>query len=129
MAKVRTTINFDETDYEAIKAMAEDRGYSAAQLIREGCEVLLALREVTAYDNETIAMLREKYPRMSLQEIVRELMFQWRLRSEGGNSKDNHLVALKADVAAIAEGQVEDRALLTEIHRVVTTTTTTEGNG
>lgn len=112
MTLSKTTIRLDDELRAQIRELAESRNVSESQIIREGVEVVLGLTLVTQYDLGTIAMLRQKYPRMQFAEIVRELMFRARLREEGGKSKDSVLDEVLATVKRIDE-------------KITTTTTTT----
>lgn len=48
----------------------------------------------TEWDEETFAMLQKTYPHKKDAEILRELMFQWRLRFESNDTKDAKLTML-----------------------------------
>lgn len=125
MAMVRTSLNLEQEHYSAIQEMAKARNIPAAQLIRQACEVLMGVGMLTEYDNETVNMLRLVYPRMHFAEIVRELMFQWRIKHEGSNTKDQRLVTVVAMLEELQESDRESKAILVQIREALTTTTTT----
>lgn len=125
MAMKRTSLNLEPEHYNAIQEMAKERNVPAAHLIREACEVLMGVSILTEYDNETVNMLRHVYPRMHFAEIVRELMFQWRIKQEGSNTKDQRLVTVVAMLAELQEAGRESKEILVQIRAALGTTTTT----
>lgn len=125
MAMVRTSLNLETEHYNAIQEMAKTRNVPAARLIREACEVLMGVSLLTEYDNETVNMLRSVYPRMHFAEIVRELMFQWRVKQEGSNTKDQRLATVVAMLEDLQASDRESREILVQIREALGATTTT----
>lgn len=129
MAMKRTSLNLEEEHYQAIQEMARERNVPAAHLIREACEVVMGVSLLTEYDLATVERLRQVYPRMHFSEIIRELMFQWRIKQEGKDTKDQRLSTVVAMLEDLQASDRESRAILVQIREALgaTTTTTTTG--
>jgi hypothetical protein len=125
MAMKRTSLYLEEDHYAAIQAMAKEQNVPAARMIREACEVVMGVSLLTSYDLATVERLRQVYPRMHFAEIVRELMFQWRIKHEGKDTKDQRLSTVVEMLEDLKASDRESREILVQIREALGTTTTT----
>lgn len=73
----------------------------------------------TEWDEETFQMLQETYPHKKDAEILRELMFQWRLKQENNDTEDGKLSIIIHLVNDLAEQVAELKKEVAELKLVV----------
>jgi polyhydroxyalkanoate synthesis regulator phasin len=71
----------------------------------------------TEWDEETFGMLQQTYPHKKDADILRELMFQWRLRHENNDTKEDKLTMIVHLVNELAEEVGKLREEVTELRR------------
>ena len=69
----------------------------------------------TEWDEETFRLLQETYPHKKDADILRELMFQWRLKHDNNDTKDGKLSALIEKVDGLSHAIEELREEIVEI--------------
>jgi hypothetical protein len=74
---------------------------------------------MTDWDEETFTMLQATYPHKKDVDILRELMFQWRLKHENNDTKDGKLSIIIHLVNDLAEQVAELKKEVAELKQAI----------